>query len=146
MDPGHTYRSGLRSLHHGKKRFSSSSPARADVDSADFHPSITGVLGNGEDRKSKPTTRSDNQEKIAIGGFLYLQDCDQSKMMEFRVLGAASMATYLGKHPGQLKDDVASPGGTTIAGIHELEKGGFRGILMNAVIAAAKRSRELSQS
>ncbi|CAK9184020.1 unnamed protein product [Ilex paraguariensis] len=60
------------------------------------------------------------------------------------VLGAASMTTNLGKHPGQLKDDVASPGGTTIAGIHELEKGGFRGILMNAVVAAAKRSRELS--
>ncbi|KAL6145158.1 hypothetical protein ACLB2K_055846 [Fragaria x ananassa] len=62
------------------------------------------------------------------------------------VLGAASMATSSGKHPGQLKDDVTSPGGTTIAGIHELEKGGFRGILMNAVVAAAKRSRELSQN
>ncbi|KAH9649057.1 Pyrroline-5-carboxylate reductase [Citrus sinensis] len=60
------------------------------------------------------------------------------------VLGAASMVTKSGKHPGQLKDDVASPGGTTIAGIHELEKSGFRGILMNAVVAAAKRSRELS--
>lgn len=61
------------------------------------------------------------------------------------VLGAATMATATGKHPGQLKDDVASPGGTTIAGIHELEKGGIRGIFMNAVVAAAKRSRELSQ-
>ncbi|KAG8367844.1 hypothetical protein BUALT_Bualt16G0114900 [Buddleja alternifolia] len=60
------------------------------------------------------------------------------------VLGAASMAVNAGKHPGQLKDDVASPGGTTIAGIHELEKSGFRGILMNAVVAAAKRGRELS--
>lgn len=56
------------------------------------------------------------------------------------------MATKTGKHPGQLKDDVTSPGGTTIAGIHELEKGGFRGVLMNAVVAAAKRGRELSQS
>ncbi|KAK4347506.1 hypothetical protein RND71_033845 [Anisodus tanguticus] len=62
------------------------------------------------------------------------------------VLGAASMVTSMAKHPGQLKDDVASPGGTTIAGIHELEKSGFRGILMNAVVAAAKRSRELSQN
>ncbi|KAL4619832.1 hypothetical protein ACB098_01G072100 [Castanea mollissima] len=62
------------------------------------------------------------------------------------VLGAASMATKTGKHPGQLKDEVTSPGGTTIAGIHELEKGGFRGTLMNAVIAAANRSRELSQN
>lgn len=56
------------------------------------------------------------------------------------------MVKGMAKHPGQLKDDVASPGGTTIAGIHELEKAGFRGILMNAVVAAAKRSRELSQS
>lgn len=62
------------------------------------------------------------------------------------VLGAASMVSCMGKHPGQLKDDVASPGGTTIAGIHELEKSGFRGILMNAVVAAAKRSKELSQN
>ncbi|KAL7092929.1 hypothetical protein ACP275_11G012400 [Erythranthe tilingii] len=61
------------------------------------------------------------------------------------VLGAATMVGNAGKHPGQLKDDVASPGGTTIAGIHELEKAGFRGILMNAVVAAAKRSKELSQ-
>nr|GMD84498.1 pyrroline-5-carboxylate reductase [Ipomoea batatas] len=60
------------------------------------------------------------------------------------VLGAASMATNAGKHPGQLKDDVTSPGGTTIAGVHELEKAGFRGTLMNAVVAATKRSRELS--
>ncbi|KAF5175459.1 Pyrroline-5-carboxylate reductase [Thalictrum thalictroides] len=58
------------------------------------------------------------------------------------VLGAASMVINSGKHPGQLKDDVASPGGTTIAGIHELERGGFRGILMNTVVAAANRSRE----
>ncbi|XP_052172518.1 pyrroline-5-carboxylate reductase [Diospyros lotus] len=61
------------------------------------------------------------------------------------VLGAAVMVTRGGKHPGQLKDDVASPGGTTIAGIHELEKSGFRGILMNAVVSAAKRSEEFSK-
>ena len=54
------------------------------------------------------------------------------------------MSISTGKHPGQLKDDVASPGGTTIAGIHELEKGGFRGILINAVVASAKRSKDLS--
>lgn len=62
------------------------------------------------------------------------------------VLGASTMVSKSGKHPGQLKDDVTSPGGTTIAGIHELEKGGFRGTLMNAVVAAAKRSKELSQN
>ena len=55
------------------------------------------------------------------------------------------MVTKGGRHPGQLKDDVASPGGTTMAGIHELEKGGFRGILMNAVVSAAKRGADLSK-
>lgn len=62
------------------------------------------------------------------------------------VLGAATMAVKSGKHPAQLKDDVASPGGTTIAGIHELERCGFRGTLMNAVVAAAKRGKELSEN
>ncbi|CAD5333020.1 unnamed protein product [Arabidopsis thaliana] len=56
------------------------------------------------------------------------------------------MVSKTGKHPGVLKDDVTSPGGTTIAGVHELEKGSFWATLMNAVVAAAKRSRELSQS
>lgn len=51
-----------------------------------------------------------------------------------------------GKHPGQLKDEVTSPAGTTIAGIQELERGAFRGALINAVVAATKRCRELSQT
>ncbi|ONK63502.1 uncharacterized protein A4U43_C07F15880 [Asparagus officinalis] len=62
------------------------------------------------------------------------------------VLGAATMVTNTGKHPGQLKDAVTSPAGTTIAGVHELEKGAYRGTLINAVVAASKRSRELSQT
>ncbi|MDR0689569.1 MAG: pyrroline-5-carboxylate reductase [Spirochaetaceae bacterium] len=59
------------------------------------------------------------------------------------VLGAAAMVKETGKHPGELKDMVASPGGTTIAGIAALERSGFRGIVMNAVDAAFKRSMEL---
>ena len=50
-----------------------------------------------------------------------------------------------GKHPGELKDIVCSPGGTTIAGVHELEKAGVRAAYMNAVTAAARRSKELSK-
>jgi len=60
------------------------------------------------------------------------------------VLGAATMVSETGKHPGQLKDQVTSPAGTTIAGVQELEKGAFRGTLISAVVAAAKRCRELS--
>ncbi|XP_010938606.1 pyrroline-5-carboxylate reductase [Elaeis guineensis] len=62
------------------------------------------------------------------------------------VLGAAAMVNHTGRHPGQLKDAVTSPAGTTIAGIQELERGSFRGTLMNAVVAATKRCQELSQT
>lgn len=60
------------------------------------------------------------------------------------VLGAAKLVRETGQHPGALKDMVASPGGTTIAGLAELERGGFRGLVASAVRAAAARSRELS--
>jgi pyrroline-5-carboxylate reductase len=61
-------------------------------------------------------------------------------------LGAARMLLESGEHPGRLKDLVASPGGTTIEGIHQLEKGGLRAVLMSAVEEATTRSRELGAS
>ena len=62
------------------------------------------------------------------------------------VLGAAKMVLETGLHPGALKDMVTSPGGTTIEGLHELEKGKVRGTLISAVRAAADKSRKLGQS
>ncbi|MBK6846534.1 MAG: pyrroline-5-carboxylate reductase [Proteobacteria bacterium] len=59
------------------------------------------------------------------------------------VLGAAKLAIETKEHPGRLKDMVCSPGGTAIAAVHELEKGGLRTTLINAVEVAAHRAAEL---
>jgi pyrroline-5-carboxylate reductase len=61
------------------------------------------------------------------------------------VLGSVQLAIHAGKHPAELRAMVTSPGGTTIAGLHELEKAGFQGIIMDAVEAATRRSRELGE-
>ena len=60
------------------------------------------------------------------------------------LLGASEMLLKYG-HPADLKDAVCSPGGTTIAGIHALERNGFRGATMDAVLSAYKRTLELKK-
>lgn len=59
------------------------------------------------------------------------------------VLGSAKLILESGKHPGELKDAVCSPGGTTIQGVRKLEEGGFRGTVMDAVIAAYEKNFKL---
>ena len=61
------------------------------------------------------------------------------------VLGGAKMVLETSVHPGALKDQVTSPGGTTIEGIHELEKGKLRGTVMSAVRAATEKSKLLGR-
>ncbi len=61
------------------------------------------------------------------------------------LLGAAKMCLETGRHPGQLKDMVTSPGGTTIAALHKMEAGGVRAALIDAVEAATQRSETLGR-
>jgi pyrroline-5-carboxylate reductase len=61
------------------------------------------------------------------------------------VFGSAQLLIETGEHPGRLKDQVTSPGGTAIAGLHTLEAGGLRTTLMNAVESATRRSHELGR-
>ena len=62
------------------------------------------------------------------------------------LLGSAKMVLETGLHPGALKDMVTSPGGTTIEGLHELEKGRLRASLISAVRAATEKSKRLGQA
>ena len=60
-------------------------------------------------------------------------------------LGTAEMLAQTGEHPARMKDMVTSPGGTAIAGVHALERGGLRLALIDAIVAATERSRELGK-
>ena len=71
---------------------------------------------------------------------------DARELSSQTVLGAAKMLLETKIHPGQLKDMVTSPGGTAIAGLHTLEKGGLRTTLINGVEAATLRSKELGDN
>ena len=62
------------------------------------------------------------------------------------VVGAAEMLLQSGKHPGELKDAVCSPGGSTIRGVQALEQEGFRGVVMDAVLAAYEKTKDLGKS
>ena len=59
------------------------------------------------------------------------------------MLGSAEMVLRTGRHPGQLKDEVCSPGGSTIAGVAALEEHGFRSACIDAVDAAYEKTKKL---
>ena len=61
-------------------------------------------------------------------------------------MGSAKLVLETGEHPGKLKDNVCSPGGTTIEAVEELERKGFRAAIMSAMDACAEKSREMSKS
>jgi pyrroline-5-carboxylate reductase len=99
---------------------------------------VTGLSGSG------PAYAFLMIEALADGGVAAgLPRATAQRLAAQTLLGAAKMVLETGEHPGVLKDAVCSPGGTTIEGIHELEKGGLRAALIGAVRAASDKARKL---
>lgn len=113
---------------------------RATVVSDGMMDTVTGLSGSG------PAFVFALIEGLSDGGVLMGLDRPTATMLAAQtVLGAAKMVLETGKHPGELKDMVTSPAGTTIAGMQALEDGGLRGLMMAAVRRATERSQELGQ-
>jgi pyrroline-5-carboxylate reductase len=102
---------------------------------------VTGLSGSG------PAFVAILVEALADGGVAAgLPRAIAAQLALQTVLGTASLLKETQLHPAQLKDRVTSPGGTTIAGVKQLEKGAFRSAIIEAVMAAYQRSQELGRS
>ena len=101
---------------------------------------VTGLSGSG------PAYVAIMIEALADGGVAAgLPRAIASKLALSTVLGTAQLLQQSELHPAELKDRVTSPGGTTIAGVSQLERAGFRSALIEAVLAAKTRSVQLGQ-
>lgn len=85
-------------------------------------------------------------EALADGGVLRGIPRNKAyKMAAQAVLGAAKMVLEIGKHPGELKDNVCSPGGTTIEAVYSLEKNNFRGTILEAMENCTKKAIKMNK-
>lgn len=101
---------------------------------------VTGIAGSG------PAFVFAFAEAMTEGGVnLGIPRSQALKLAVQTLKGAAEMLLVEGAHPSLLRERVTSPGGTTIAGLLELEKGGFRGLVMSALQAAASKAGELKR-
>jgi pyrroline-5-carboxylate reductase len=110
----------------------------ADEVSEKLLDAVTGLSGSG------PAYVYTVIEALADGGVLMgLPRAAAVRLAAQTVAGAAEMVLLSGKHPAALRDEVTSPGGTTIAGLEKLEQHGLRNALMQAVRAATEKSKAL---
>lgn len=106
----------------------------------DLLDAVTGLSGSG------PAFAYLMIEALGDGGVRVGLPRDVATVLAAQtVLGAAKMVLESGLHPGILKDQVASPGGTTIAGLHALERAAVRAAFIDAVVSATERSRDLGK-
>lgn len=110
----------------------------ADEVSEKLLDAVTGLSGSG------PAYVYTVIEALADGGVLMgLPRATALTLAAQTVAGAAEMVLVTGKHPAALRDEVTSPGGTTIAALEQLERHGLRNAMIQAVRAAAEKSKAL---
>ena len=136
------YACSERVTEEDKNVFTTALQAAGKLDAIDESKidAATGVMGCG------PAYAYQFIEALADGGVACGLTRAQAQLYAAQtLLGAAEMVLDTGKHPGELKDAVCSPGGSTIQGVRVLEEGGLRGTVIDAVIAAYEKTKDLGK-